>query len=104
MEWASGLGIVSGYGDGRFGPNDAITREQLAAILYHYAGHPQIEGQDFEFSDLDAVSAYAVTAVQWAVENGIISGTGNNLLSPGETASRAQVAQMLKNYLEDVKN
>ena len=104
VEWASGLGIVSGYGDGRFGPNDAITREQLAAILYHYAGHPQIEGQDFEFSDLDAVSAYAVTAVQWAVENGIISGTGNNLLSPGETASRAQVAQMLKNYLEDVKN
>ena len=100
VTWASSQKLVSGYGNGIFGANDAITREQLAVILYHYVGSPQVKGQTMAFDDLNTVSSYAETAVRWAVENGIISGMGNNQLCPGATATRAQVAQMLKNYLD----
>jgi len=104
VEWACASGVVSGYPDGRFRPNDPITREQFAAILYRYA---QLSGRDTgaagdlsAFQDRGKVSAYAVEAVGWAVEQGLISGMGDGNLAPGGSATRAQAAAMLTKYCE----
>lgn len=98
--WAAKQGIVSGYGDGRFGPNDNITREQLAVMLWRYAGEPAATNKELHFSDADAASSYALEALCWAVEHSIINGYGDGQLGPQKLATRAQVAQMLKNFLE----
>ena len=100
VAWAAANGIVGGYGDGRFGPNDNITREQLAVMLWRYAGSPAATGEELAFSDVDRISGYALDAMRWAVENGILNGYGDGLLGPQGLATRAQVAQMLKNYME----
>lgn len=99
VAWAAARGIVSGYGNGLFGPNDHITREQLAVMLWRYAGEPAATNKELHFNDVDEVSAYALDALCWAIENGIINGKGGGVLDPRGQATRAQVAQMLMNYL-----
>ena len=100
VRWAASQGIVGGYADGRFGPNDNITREQLAVMLWRYAGSPAATDKELHFNDADKVGAYARDAMRWAVENGVISGKGGGILDPKGLATRAQTAQMLKNYLD----
>jgi len=98
--WAAGQNIVSGYGNRRFGPNDKITREQLAVMLWRYAGMPTPNSKELWFSDADQVGSFALDAICWAVENGVINGKGNGTLDPKGFATRAQVAQILRNYLK----
>lgn len=98
VQWASGIGLMNGYSNGSFGANDAITREQLAVILWAHAGRPAVSGS-LAFNDAASVSDYAQQAMRWATQNGIIAGSNNNL-TPGGSASRAEVAQMLMNYLK----
>lgn len=94
VSWAAQKGIVSGYGGGKFGPNDNITREQLAIMLWRYAGQPAPKSTTLNFKDADQTSSYAVQAISWAVENGIISGYGEGQLAPKGFATRAQVASI----------
>ena len=102
VAWASANGIVTGYDDGRFGPNDTITREQAAAILYRYAQHKGYDlptsGSLTGFPDADKISAYAVEAMVWAVSNGFITGFEDGTLSPGAGTTRAQVATVLMRF------
>lgn len=96
--WASQEGVVSGYGNGLFGTNDPVSREQIATILWRYAGSPNASaGQDF--ADETAISAYASAAVDWARANGIVNGMEGNRFAPQLSATRAQVATILRNYL-----
>ena len=98
VAWASANGIISGYGNGLFGPNDPITREQIAAILWRYAGSPSAEtGADF--ADESSISSYAATAVDWARASGIVNGAENNQFLPQDNATRAEVATILYNYM-----
>lgn len=100
VAWATQKRIVSGYGNGQFGPNDNITREQLAVILWRYAGQPTSDTTLDSFTDIGNAGGYALTALQWAVENGIISGKGTGILDPMGNATRAEAAQMLMNYFK----
>ena len=100
VTWAAANGIVGGYGDGRFGPNDNITREQLAVMLWRYAGSSAATDKELHFTDTDQASGYALEAIRWAAENGVLNGYGDGRLGPQGHATRAQVAQMLKNQLE----
>ncbi len=99
VAWASENRIVSGYSDGRFDPNGLITREQLTAMLWRYAGSPSAADAALSFYDAESISDYAKTAVNWAVDAGILQGN-RGALSPNGLTTRAQAAQMLKNYLE----
>lgn len=98
VTWAAANNIVSGYGNGLFGPDDNITREQLAVMLWRYAGEPT-GNMELSFIDADQIGAFAQVAICWAVENGILNGKANNILDPKGFATRAEVAQMIKNYL-----
>ncbi len=103
VRWASAEGIVNGYADGKFGPNDPVTREQLAAILHRYAQYRKQDvsvGEDtniLSYDDALTVSEWAVSAIQWACGAGIINGIDGSL-APAGNASRAQVATMLMRY------
>lgn len=88
------------YGGGTFGPDDPITREQLAVMLWRYAGQPAAPNLLLTFTDADKASGYAQDAIRWAVEQGIITGKGGGILDPKGKASRAEVATMLMRYLE----
>lgn len=106
VAWAAANGVVSGVSEGMFGPNDPLTREQLALILYRYAqmaGYNTTQGGIAvrEFTDYTSISSWALEAVQWAVNAGLISSTGNRMLSPNGTATRAQVAQIFMNFCQD---
>ncbi len=101
IRWATSQGIVGGYGNGMFGPNDNITREQLAVMLWRYAGSPAATDKELHFTDADQASGFALEALRWAVENGILNGYGDGRLGPQGLATRAQVAQMLMNFLKD---
>jgi len=101
VAWAAEQDIVDGYGGDLFGPDDPITREQLVVMLYRYAGSPVPPNLALNFTDADAVSGYAADPMRWAVERGIISGCGDGRLDPGGPATRAQAAQMLRNFLEN---
>ncbi len=101
VRWAASQGIVGGYGDGTFGPNDPITREQLAVMLWRYSGSPAATSRELHFNDTDEISGFALEALRWAVENGILNGYGDGRLGPQGQATRAQVAQMLKNFIEN---
>lgn len=98
VAWAAANGIVAGYGNGNFGPEDAITREQLATILWRYSGSPAPAGTLAGFTDADKASGYALDALRWAVTQGIIQGKGNGILDPADNATRAEVATMLMRY------
>lgn len=100
VNWAAQKGYVKGYDSSHFGPNDSVTREQLAAILWRYAGEPKGKKAALSaFTDAGKASEYALPALRWAVENKIVRGKGNSRLDPAGTATRAEVAQMLMNYL-----
>ena len=101
--WAAGCGVVKGYADGTFRPDQTISREQMAAILYRYAQYKGCDvsvGEDtniLSYTDAAQVATYAVPAFQWAVGAGIINGTTATTLSPKGSATRGQVAAILPN-------
>lgn len=100
--WASNMGIVNGATATTFDPNGNVTREQIAAILYRYEGSPTVSGSLSGYPDQAQVSSFAVTAMQWAVSTGIITGVtsgGRTTLSAKGNATRAQVAVMLHRFL-----
>lgn len=104
ITWAEEKNIASGYGDGRFGPNDNVTREQLAMMIYKYAtlemGADGSERVDLnQFSDANQVSSWALTAMQWANATEIISGNDNGTLAPSKTVTRAEAATMIVKYI-----
>ena len=104
VTWAAENGIVVGYGGGLFGPEDNITREQFAAILYRYAqakGYGTTASFDLSaYGDVSDVSAWAISAMQWACGKDIIIGTSPTTLAPQGTATRAQAATMLQRFCE----
>ena len=104
VDWAAANGIVKGYSDKVFAPNDTITREQMAAVLYRYASFKGVDvsaAKDLGgFADSAGVSAYAKDAMSWAVAEGIINGSDGKLL-PAGGATRAQVAAILHRYIEN---
>ena len=106
VNWAADKGIVEGYGNGKFGPEDNITREQMAAILYRYADY---KGYDVRasarlsgFADENQVSDWAEEAMSWAVAEDLMDGKGNNRLDPTGTATRAEVATILMRFCETI--
>ena len=108
VRWAASEGIVGGYGGGLFGADDAVTREQLAAILYRYAvykGYDVSIGEDtniLSYADFADLSEYAIPAMQWACGAGIVNGTSESTLTPQGEATRAQVAAMLMRFCEAI--
>ena len=105
VNWAASVGVVNGYEDGTFRPNDAITREQLAAILMNYAAY---KGEDVSarasldaYSDAENVSTWATDTMSWAVAEGYITGMTADTLQPQGSATRAQVAAILERYLAE---
>ena len=106
VAWAAANGIVNGYADGTFQPDQTISREQMAAILYRYAQYKGCDvsvGEDtniLSYTDVAQVASYAVPAFQWAVGAGIINGTAATTLSPKGSATRGQVAAILHRYCE----
>ena len=100
IRWAASQGIIGGYSGGIFGPNDSITREQLAVMLWRYAGSPAATDKELRFTDADKAGGYALEALRWAVENSVMSGRGGGILDPKGLVTRAQAAQMLMNFQE----
>ncbi len=101
VDWASETGVINGYTDGTFGPNRAITREELVVMIYRYAGSPALvttTGME-KFSDADQVSAWAEVAMRWAIQNGIINGKSADNIVPRGDATRAEVAAVLQRYV-----
>ena len=102
ISWAQGNKIVEGYGNSKFGPQDNITREQMAAILYRYAtckGYDTSKTSGLNgFTDADSISQYAKVSMGWAVENGLISGKGQGILDPKKGATRGEVATILTRF------
>ena len=100
--WAANEGIVRGITDTTFAPNKVADREQLATIVYRFNGAEDVDTAVLDgYADGSTVSKYAVNAMAWAVENGIITGTTTTTLAPKDTATRAQVATILARYLAD---
>lgn len=105
VRWAASTGVVTGYSESSFGPNDAITREQLAAILYRYV---KTQGQGFtgmwyfplRYDDAASISSWADEAMHWCVMKGLLNGTSETALSPQLTATRAQLAAILQRFCE----
>ena len=109
VAWAEKNGIVNGYGEGKFGPNDVITREQLAAIMYRYSNYKKYDtsvGEDtniLSYNDISELSEYAVSSMQWACGAGLVNGIGDGKLAPKGNATRAQLATILMRYCESNK-
>ena len=110
IAWASGEGLVGGYGDGLFGPQDMLTREQLVTILYRYARFKGLDvsaGEDANllgYDDAGEVSDWAAAAMQWAVGSGLVNGKTDTTLNPQDTATRAEIATILMRYCENLAN
>lgn len=108
VNWAADNGIVKGYGNDTFGPEDDITREQMATILHRYAqykGYDVSVGEDtniLSYTDASDVSEWAIPAVQWACGSGLLKGKGGGLLDPTGTATRAEVAEVLTRFCENI--
>ena len=102
VAWAANNQIVTGYNDTNFGPEDNATREQFATIIYRYASYKKCDLTKMatldEYIDKSQISDYAITAIQWANANGIITGTSNNTLSPEDYVQRSQLAAILKRF------
>ena len=101
VAWACRNGIADGMGESTFGPNDAITREELVTLLYRYAqyfGHSCIGTSIEGFADAGSVSSYAYNAMCWAYKAGVVTGTTGSRLNPQGTASRAEAAQMIMSF------
>ena len=106
VNWAASVGIVNGYSDTQFGPNDPITREQMAAILYNYA---EYKGYDVSaradissYDDAANVSDWAIESVQWANAMGLVNGMTDTTIEPQGNATRAQIAAILSRYLTGI--
>lgn len=108
VAWAAKNGIVNGFSETRFGPDEVITREQLATILYRYAVYKgyDVSSGDYTslktFVDCKMVSSWANNGFQWAYGEGLINGIGNNVLNPGGNATRAQMATILMRFCENI--
>ena len=106
VKWATSNKIISGYNNGKFGPNDPITREQLSVILNQYCNYKgkykKVYADFSKFKDSNKVSSYAKWGMNWAVGNKIINGSNGNL-NPQGTATRAEAAAMLSNYCKSIK-
>ena len=104
--WATANNIVNGYPDGSFGPDNSITRQEMAAILYRYAQFKEYdmtaEDDLTRFPDGDETAEWAETFVRWAVAEGLLNGSDNGILDPAGTATRAEVAQIFMNYCEKI--
>ena len=100
--WAYETGVVTGYPNGCFGINDSITREQIVSILYRISAPSQKPDDKIlgAYTDASSISSYAVDAFKWAVENRIVKGTSATTLAPKKTATRAEIAQVVLNYLD----
>lgn len=103
VAWASENNIVTGYSRTRFGSNDPVSREQIATLLWRYAGSPSA-GSAQNFSDRNQISDYAADAVNWARANGIVNGRPGNRFAPKANATRAEVATILRNFLSQQPN
>ncbi|MDD4239031.1 MAG: S-layer homology domain-containing protein [Desulfotomaculaceae bacterium] len=105
ITWAAKNNIVSGYGNGNFGPEDILKREQMVAILHQYSkfmGYDVSKIDDLgAYHDADDISDWAIAEMQWAMGNGLIKGIGNNLVSPQTGANRAQLAVIMQRYYTD---
>lgn len=105
VAWCSEAGVMEGYGGGYFGPDDSITREQLVSILYRYAQYKNFSNMEttgvelLEYKDYADISGYAGGPMQWALKNSIISGKENNMLDPKGVATRAEIAQIIRNFM-----
>lgn len=98
VRWADSTGVITGYGNGKFGPNDPITREQMAAMLWRYVGSPDVDGSLSSFTDGAQTSDWARLAMRWAVDQELIMGVGHDQLMPQEQAARAQTATILMRF------
>lgn len=100
--WARNNDIIQGYSDEKFAPNEPVTREQMAAILYRYAQFKSIStdetGDLSQFTDSDSISEWAKNSVDWAIGKGLLTGKGNGILDPTGNATRAEVAAMLQRF------
>ncbi len=107
VNWAYEEEIVSGVGNNRFDPESSVTREQMVRILFNYAQYKGYDTSDraslSRFTDAGRISSYAYSAVQWAVGQGILSGTSNTTVSPSGTAIRAQVATVLMKFMKGLQ-
>lgn len=101
--WAADTGVVSGHGNGRFGGEDPVTREQFAAMIWRAEGRPT-PGASKHFADQENISTYAVDAVLWARSLNIINGKGDNLFDPKSNITRGEVAVMLYRWLNQNEN
>lgn len=106
IAWASENGIIGGYGDGRFGPDDLVTREQMALILFRFADFlgvvPDNMDTVLDYPDADSISDYAKTAAIYCQTTGIIGGRAGGVFAPKETATRAEVAAIIQRFVEAV--
>lgn len=102
ISWANAQGVVTGYSAAEFAPNAEITREQMIVMLWRYAGQPTTSWQQADFPDWPQSSAYARQAICWAAECGLIKGHSDGTLRPQATATRAEAAQVLQNYLTKI--
>ena len=106
VAWAASKKIMYGYQEGRFFPDDPITREQLSLILFNYAKlyhyNTLVRGDLSSFADGDTTSDWAKTSMSWAVASGLMSGREGNMLSPRSSASRAEIAQIMTNFCLNV--
>jgi hypothetical protein len=98
VNWAAGQKLMEGYGNGYFGPEDPVTREQMVAVLWRYAGEPTPAGTAEAYPDESKISSWAAQAIDWSEENGITVSRENGLFAPGEDALRYEIASSLMNY------
>ncbi|MBQ9972177.1 MAG: S-layer homology domain-containing protein [Firmicutes bacterium] len=105
-EWAASNEIVLGYGDDTYGPDDVVTRQQMAAIFYRYAKYKGIDvNADMsigQYIDVEKISGYAYDAMNWTVDTGLINGTSTYYLDPLEDSNRAQIATIFMRYCENI--
>ena len=106
IAWSAQNNIVLGYGNGKFGPEDSVTREQLAAILYRYAQYKDYDVSDSanlsDYTDINKISAYAVPAMKWANKMGLVKGTSTTVIAPQDNATRGQIAEILYRFCNEI--
>lgn len=98
VSWAVGEGIVTGTSQTTFSPDESVTREQMAVLLYRCAGEPSTAGDLSAYADAENISDYAAEAMSWCVENGILNGTDGGRLAPADSATRAETAAVLQRF------
>ena len=110
VRWASSIGVVKGFDDNTFRPDEPITREQAAAMLQRYAEFAKEsnslwnETNILSYEDFDSISDWAIPSLQWAVGAGVMKGRTDSTINPIDNITRAEIAQMLVNYMGAVEN